>query len=119
LRVPGTLVAITAFMYRYLFTLRDEAVRLVRARAARSGALSGQRSGGRVIWRAQVSGSMVGNLFLRSYERSERVYAAMLARGYTGEMRTLDLPPLTWCAIGQGAIPVAALVVIELVAVLW
>jgi cobalt/nickel transport system permease protein len=118
LHVPGTLVAIISFMYRYLFTLQDEAVRLLRARTARSGALSGQRSGGRLIWRAQVAGGMVGNLFLRSYERSERVYAAMLARGYSGEMRAPDPPPLTWRAIGQGALPVTVLVMIELLAVL-
>ncbi|HVO41155.1 MAG TPA: cobalt ECF transporter T component CbiQ, partial [Aggregatilineales bacterium] len=69
LRVPGTLVAIVGFMYRYLFTLQDEAERLIRARSARSGALSGRRSGGSLGWRAQVTGGMVGNLFLRSYER--------------------------------------------------
>jgi cobalt/nickel transport system permease protein len=33
---------------------------------------------------------MVGSLFLRSLERSERVYAAMLSRGYDGELRTLE-----------------------------
>ena len=118
LHVPGTLVAIISFMYRYLFTLQDEAARLTRARAARSGALSGQRSGGGIVWRAQVAGGMVGNLFLRSYERSERVYAAMLARGYSGAMRALDPPPLTWRAIGQGTLPVAVMLAIELVAVL-
>jgi cobalt/nickel transport system permease protein len=36
---------------------------------------------------------MVGSLFLRSYERSERVYAAMQARGYDGESRFLWKPP--------------------------
>ncbi|MCC7206829.1 MAG: cobalt ECF transporter T component CbiQ, partial [Anaerolineae bacterium] len=45
LRVPGTLVAIVSFMYRYLFTLRDEAERLMRARAARSVG-TGPRAGG-------------------------------------------------------------------------
>jgi cobalt/nickel transport system permease protein len=118
LHVPSTLVAIISFMYRYLFTLQDEAARLARARTARSGVLSGQRSGGGMAWRAQVAGGMVGNLFLRSYERSERVVAAMLARGYSGEMRTLDPPPLTWRAIGLGTIPVAVTLVIELVAAL-
>ena len=33
---------------------------------------------------------MLGTLFLRSYERAERVYQAMLARGFDGEMRTLS-----------------------------
>lgn len=119
LRMPGVLVAIISFMYRYLFTLNDEAQRLIRARAARSGAVPGRKPGGSLIWRAQVAGGMVGNLFLRSYERSERIYAAMLARGYTGEMKTLSPPPLTWRAVGQGVIPVLALVIIETGAVLW
>ncbi|MBP7092198.1 MAG: hypothetical protein KBA59_04810, partial [Anaerolineaceae bacterium] len=34
---------------------------------------------------ARVTGGMAGNLFLRSIERSDRVYAAMLSRGYTGQ----------------------------------
>jgi cobalt/nickel transport system permease protein len=38
---------------------------------------------------------MVGSLFLRGFERSERIYLAMLSRGYTGEVRTLALDPLT------------------------
>ena len=119
LRVPSTLVAIIGFMYRYLFTLRDEAERLTRARTARSADLPGYRSGGSLSWQARTAGNMVGNLFLRGYERSERVYAAMLARGYTGQMRRLNPPPLTREAIFQGAIPVVLLVAIEALAVLW
>jgi len=120
LRVPHTLILITAFMYRYLFTLQDEASRLLRARAARSGALPGRRAGGRIGWRARTAGSMIGSLFVRSAERSERVYAAMLARGYRGEMRVLDPPPLARRAVLWGALPVATLVVIQALAlVLW
>ena len=33
---------------------------------------------------------MAGQLFLRSYERSDRIYNAMLARGYAGQLRTLN-----------------------------
>lgn len=120
LRVPEILVSIIAFTYRYLFTLRDEAERLIRAREARSAAVKGRRVGGRLGWRAQVAGGMIGNLFLRSYERSERVYAAMLARGYRGQMRTLASPPLTWQAVIEGAVPVTALVLVEMLAIaLW
>ena len=36
-----------------------------------------------------MTGNMAGQLFLRSYERSDRIYNAMLARGYTGQLRTL------------------------------
>ncbi len=119
LRLPGTLVAIIGFMYRYGFTLKDEAERLIRARAARSGTLPGRKGGGGLRWRARVAGGMIGNLFLRSYERSERVYAAMLARGYAGQVRTLSPPPLTWGAVWRGAVPVVALVIVELLAFGW
>ncbi len=88
LRVPRVLVAIIGFMYRYLAVLGDEATRLNRARLSRSAVVAG-RPGGSVRWRAGVVGGMAGSLFLRSYERSERVYAAMQARGFEGEFRSL------------------------------
>jgi cobalt/nickel transport system permease protein len=93
LRVPRLLVAIFGLMWRYLFVLVDEAIRLLRARDARSGSPTGH--GGRSAWwRARVTGGMAGNLFLRGYERGERIYAAMAARGYDGEVRAFPLPPL-------------------------
>lgn len=119
LHVPPTLVSITGFMYRYLFTLSDEAQRLIRARAARSGALPGSKSGGSLRWRVQTAGGMVGNLFLRSYERSERVYNAMVARGYTGQIRTLNAPPVSRAALAFGALPVSVVVLIEVFARIW
>ena len=89
LRVPVVLTTIVSFLYRYLFVLTDEVMRLLRARNSRSAALAGYRSGRNVFWRARVTGNMAGQLFLRSYERSDRIYNAMLARGYTGQLRTL------------------------------
>jgi cobalt/nickel transport system permease protein len=89
LRVPMILTTIIAFLYRYLFVLGDEVFRLMRARESRSAALPGQRSGRSVAWWANVAGHMAGQLFLRSYERSDRVYNAMLARGFTGHMQTI------------------------------
>jgi cobalt/nickel transport system permease protein len=90
LRVPAILTTIIAFLYRYLFVLTDEVIRLLRARQSRSAASAGQRSGGSVLWRARVAGNMAGQLFLRSYERSDRIYNSMLARGYAGQLRTLN-----------------------------
>ncbi len=94
LRLPRPLVNIISFMYRYLFVLADEALRLMRARAARSGEGTG-RSGGSLLWRGRVAGGMVGNLALRAFERSERIYEAMAARGFQGEIKTLTPPALT------------------------
>lgn len=89
LRVPTILTVIISFLYRYLFVLTDEVMRMLRARQARSAAATGVRSGGSVAWRAQIAGHMAGQLFLRSYERSDRIYNAMLARGYKGELMTI------------------------------
>jgi cobalt/nickel transport system permease protein len=96
-KVPRLLVAILGLMWRYLFVLVDEALRLMRARASRS-SLSDQpglKAGGNLFWRARVTGGMAGNLFLRGFERSDRIYMAMLSRGYDGEVRTLPLPPMS------------------------
>jgi cobalt/nickel transport system permease protein len=90
LRVPVILTTIIAFLYRYLFVLVDEVYRLIRAREARSASLHGHRAGGGIFWRARVTGSMTGQLFLRSYERSDRVYNAMISRGYAGHLYTLN-----------------------------
>jgi cobalt/nickel transport system permease protein len=89
LGLPRLLVATVSFMYRYLFVIGEEALRLMRARDSRSARLPGHSGGGSLGWRAKVLGNMVGSLFLRTYERSERVYAAMQARGYDGEPRFL------------------------------
>jgi len=89
LRLPGIFTTIVSLLYRYLFVLTDEVMRLLRARRSRSAAAPGARSGGSVAWRARVAGNMAGQLFLRSYERSDRVHNAMLARGYTGQLMTI------------------------------
>jgi cobalt/nickel transport system permease protein len=107
LRLPRILVAIISFMYRYLAVLGEEAGRMLRARAARSAGTSG----GSIRWRARVTGQMVGTLFLRSYERSERIYAAMQARGFTGTFRHLATR-----RIGRGSWATFAAVIVALVA---
>jgi cobalt/nickel transport system permease protein len=95
LRLPSVLVSIVGFMYRYLFVLADEALRLMRARAARSGVAAGTKGGGSLVWRGKVAGGLVGNLTLRAFERSERIHDAMLARGFQGELKTLSAPVMT------------------------
>jgi cobalt/nickel transport system permease protein len=118
LHLPRIMVAIIGFMYRYLAVLTDEATRLNRARVSRSAVVAG-RGGGSVAWRASVVGGMVGSLFIRSYERSERVYAAMQARGFEGEFRTLGgrtLTRLEWAVLATGLL---ALVLFLVAAQLW
>lgn len=93
LRVPAVLVAIISLMYRYIFVLGEEVQRMLRARTARSAAI-GPHSGGSIAWRGRVAGGMAGSLFLRTYDRSERIYLAMLARGYDGQVRQIRRTPL-------------------------
>ena len=110
--MPRLLVAIIGFMYRYLAVLGGEAIRLNRARQSRSAVVVGR--GGGMRWRAGVVGGMVGSLFLRSYERSERIYASMQARGFDGELRSMGGRALTgadWTAFAIVAIALAAFVV--------
>jgi cobalt/nickel transport system permease protein len=89
LKMPQILITILSFMYRYLFVLSEEVQRLLRARTARSARIPNSPRPP-VAWQAGVAGNMVGQLFLRSYERSDRVYAAMLARGFQGQFLTLN-----------------------------
>ncbi len=95
LRVPRLLVAVIGLMWRYLFVMAHAARQMMLARAARSASAAGRRAGGRVTWRARVTGGMAGSLLVRSFEQGERIYAAMLARGYDGEARGLPAQPLT------------------------
>ena len=83
LRMPGVMVMILSFMYRYIFVLVDEVMRMKQARDSRN-------FGGKRLWQIRTIGNMIGTLFIRSYERGERVYGAMLARGFDGKSRTLD-----------------------------
>ena len=83
LKMPKVMVMIISFMYRYLFVLVEEVITMKRARDSRS-------SGGSRLWHIKTIGSIIAVLFIRSYERGERVYYAMLSRGFNGNIRTLD-----------------------------
>ncbi|GAA4117213.1 cobalt ECF transporter T component CbiQ [Nocardioides fonticola] len=79
LRMPAQLVAIMAFMVRYLDVVTAEFGRMRVAREARGFSARDPRH-----W--PVLARSVGALFIRSYERGERVHLAMLARGFDGRM---------------------------------
>lgn len=77
LKVPKIITSILAFMYRYIFTLMDQVMRMERARVSRSYGTKGLRQ-------MRALGSMLGSLFVNTYERGERIYLAMLSRGFHG-----------------------------------
>ncbi|MCH9815977.1 MAG: cobalt ECF transporter T component CbiQ [Actinomycetia bacterium] len=95
LKFPSLIVAILTSMIRYVNVVTDEAARMSRARAARGFSGKGPRS-----W--PILAHSLGTLFIRSYERGERVHIAMLSRGYTGELPQLGqgrtVAPATWAA---------------------
>lgn len=82
LRVPRIFILIVSFMYRYTFVFVEELRRMQRAMASRN-----YRA--RWLWNVPTLGHMLGALFLRSYSRGERVYVAMLSRGYEGTVPVL------------------------------
>ena len=79
LRLPQQLVQIMSFMVRYLDVVTGEMQRMKVARESRGFTASNPRH-----W--PVLARSAGALFIRSYERGERVHLAMLSRGYTGRM---------------------------------
>ncbi|HON58105.1 MAG TPA: cobalt ECF transporter T component CbiQ [Smithella sp.] len=81
LGLPAIFVSQLLFLYRYLFVLMEETMRIVRARNMRS--FDGRGEGVKIFVR------LTGTLFLRAVERAERVYHAMLSRGFEGDMPTL------------------------------
>jgi len=111
LGVPKVMVMILAFMYRYIFVLVDEVMRMQRARDSRN-------FGGRQFWQIRTVGNMIGTLFIRSYERAERVYGAMVARGFDGQVRTLSQLRFRRADLGFGMAFSVALLAIGLVAVI-
>lgn len=77
LGLPKAFAVQLLFLYRYIFVLGDEVTRVLRARALRS---FGNR--GREL---KVFASIAGTLFLRTWDRAQRIHMAMLCRGFRGE----------------------------------
>ena len=82
LRVPVVFTSIAGFMIRYLELIVEEVGRIRMAMTARG-------YDPRWLWQAKPIAASAGALFIRSYERGERVHAAMLARGWDGTMPDL------------------------------
>ncbi|MEU6893402.1 cobalt ECF transporter T component CbiQ [Streptomyces sp. NPDC046557] len=83
LKLPPLLVQIATFMIRYGDVITGELRRMSIARRSRGFEARGVRHWG-------VLAKTAGSLFIRSYERGERVYLAMISRGYTGSMPVID-----------------------------
>ena len=108
LKTPRVFVAIAHFMVRYGDVITGEMRRMKVARLSRA-------YEPRWIWQARAAAASLGSLFIRSYERGERVYLAMLSRGYAGAVPVIDRhtpAPVEWAAamLLPGAATAVALV---------
>lgn len=83
LRVPAVVTAIASFMIRYLEVVAGELGRMRTSMTARG-------YDPRWLWQIRPMAASAGALFVRSYERGERIAHAMAARGYAGTMPRLD-----------------------------
>ncbi|MCB1017010.1 MAG: cobalt ECF transporter T component CbiQ [Acidimicrobiales bacterium] len=95
LRVPVVLTAIAGFMVRYGAVLVGELERLRVARVSRG-------DDPRWLWQARGVAATAGTLFVRSFERGERVHLAMVARGFDGTWPAPDdrsARPAEWLAV--------------------
>ncbi|MFF7164309.1 cobalt ECF transporter T component CbiQ [Streptomyces sp. NPDC008086] len=105
LRLPPLLVQIASFMIRYGDVITDEMRRMRVARESRGFEAKGVRHWG-------VLAKSAGALFIRSYERGERVHLAMISRGYAGSMPVIDEVTASRAQWSYAlALPFAALVV--------
>jgi len=87
---PLVLASNLGFLYRYLFVLTEESMRMRLARDCRR---VGHAPFGKEI---SIMGSMLGTLLVRSFEHAERMYNAMLSRGYAGEFPVVNAHRLSW-----------------------
>lgn len=105
LGMPAIFITMFTFLHRYTEVLGEQLRSLRRAVASRGPGLSGRRL-------VALYGNLAGNLFIRAYERGERVYSAMLSRGFDGHLptteplrlRSADLLALTTAVLAAAAL---------------
>jgi len=83
--------------HRYIFVFQQEAARMWRGMRVRGFAAGANWSSLKAI------GNFLGMLFVSSFERTQRVYEAMLCRGFTGEMPQAATRPMTERDIAKAA----------------
>lgn len=88
LRVPGFLVTQMQFVFRYMLVLMEELLNMRRARDA--------RSFGRKNYPIKFWGAMMGQLFIRTVDRSRRIHSAMMSRGFNGVLPFYSPQKICW-----------------------
>lgn len=88
LGMPAVFLTMLTFLHRYTDVLAEQLRSLRRAVASRGPSVRGRRL-------IALYGNLAGNLFIRAYERGERIHSAMLSRGYDGTLPTAEPLRLT------------------------
>jgi len=110
-KVPRIFLILFSLTYSYIFLFIDELLRMLRAKESRSFIKLGFRL------RFKILGQMFGTLLVRSIDKSERVYRAMLARGYTGDLVTKEYKSsygITGLYLSLTAIALTVIILIDL-----
>ena len=81
-KFPSVFVTMTAVTYRFIFLFINEAYRMALARESRTVVKESR------LQAIRSFAGMITTLFIRSFERGERVYLAMMSRGYSGTVRS-------------------------------
>lgn len=79
LKIPQLFIHLLSFMYRYSFLLEDQFLRASRAYESRN--INNKNN----FKKVKILSNILGTIFIRTYERAERLYLAMCARGYDNE----------------------------------
>ncbi|MGZ4903673.1 MAG: cobalt ECF transporter T component CbiQ [Halobacteriota archaeon] len=106
LHVPPLITSMLSFTYRYIFVFVDEGERLERAKTSRC------IERATYPLRLRASAKTIGMVFIRAYERGERIYRSMLSRGFEGKINTLDSMQIQKYDIASGLCFVVATVAV-------
>jgi cobalt/nickel transport system permease protein len=107
LGTPRFLLMVAQFVYRYLFVIAEQAHRMRLAALCRGGRF--RRKGG-----FRSAAGTLGVLFIRSYERADRIHRSMISRGFEGHFRLLSKPRLGWADAGFLCLSAALVAVIRI-----
>jgi cobalt/nickel transport system permease protein len=113
LHVPERLVTMILFAYRYLFGFAEE-VRTVQQ------AVKARGFKARNNWRTlSTLGNLIGLTVVRAYERTDRIYQAMMARGFKQKFGTLYEFSFTWPDAWKSGLILSAAMILVGVDRLW
>ena len=108
IKIPAQLIQLLIFTYRYIFLFLDEERRIFRAASSRGWVRKTN------LFTLRTIGNLVGMLLVQSFERTERIRDAMVSRGYSGRLKTLDNLTHCWKDFFKATLAVTAAIMLSL-----